>query len=84
MPEMISFEWTAIQEPVTGYKLYYQEGENEVDTPIMLGKVTTHTLTGLLPDKTYHFFLTAYNDAGEIGNSAIMSIQPVTSKSPTI
>jgi hypothetical protein len=80
----ISFEWTAVSEPLTGYKLYAQEGEKAVDAPITLGKVSTHTLTGLSPDKTYHFFLTAYNEAGESESSAIVTVAPDSSMAPTI
>jgi len=80
----ISFEWTAISEPLIGYKLYCQEGTSEVEPPIVLGKVTTHTLTGLASDKTYHFYLTAFNQAGESGSSAVVTVTPDSSLAPTI
>jgi hypothetical protein len=80
----ISFEWTAVPEPLIGYKLYAQEGDNAIDAPITLGKVTTHTLAGLSPDKTYHFCLTAYNQAGESEYSAIVTVAPDSSLAPTI
>ncbi len=72
----ITFVWTAIPEPLTGYKLYAQEGQNSVNAPITLGKITTYTLTGLAADKTYHFYLTAYNDAGESERSAAVTVSP--------
>jgi len=82
-----SFEWEANPEPVTGYKLYYKVGENserpyegtelnEGASPITVGKVTTYTVTGLSPDKTYHFALTAYNDDGESGYSSVVTVSP--------
>jgi hypothetical protein len=80
----ISLVWTAVPEPLSGYKLYAQEGDNAVDAPITLGKVTSHTLTGLSPDKTYHFFLTAYNPAGESESSATVTVAPDSSPVPTI
>ncbi|TKB24945.1 fibronectin type III domain-containing protein [Desulfopila sp. IMCC35006] len=78
----VSFKWTTIPDPLTGYNLYCQEGEKEVVAPISLGKVTTHTLTGLSPDKTYHFWLTAYNQSGESGYSKIVTISPNSSLNP--
>lgn len=80
----VSFEWTAIPEPLNGYKLYCQVEGNAVDAPIVLGKVTTHTLTGLSSDKTYNFYLTAYNSAGESGKSTVVTVLPDTSSAPTI
>ena len=75
----VSFKWTAIPDPLNGYKLYCQVEGSAVDAPIMLGKVTTHTLTGLASDKTYNFYLTAYNSAGESGKSAVVTITPDSS-----
>ena len=80
----VSFVWTGLPEPLTGYKLYRQEGENKVAPPIFLGKVTTHTVTGLSSDIKYSFYLTAYNDAGESANSATVTILPDSSPAPTI
>jgi hypothetical protein len=80
----ISLVWTAVPEPLSGYKLYVQNGSNAVGAPITLGKVTSHTLTGLSPEKTYHFFLTAYNPAGESESSEIVTVAPSSSLAPTI
>jgi len=82
-----SFEWTANPEPLTGYKLYYKIGEdsappyegtglNEGASPILIGKVATYTVTGLSPDKTYHFALKAYNEEGDSGYSTIVTVSP--------
>ncbi len=91
----ISFTWTATPEPLTGYKLYYKTGTvgeepydgtdlNEQDSPILLGKVTTTVVTGLSPNETYQFALTAYNEAGESDYSTIVPIPPLPFPSPTI
>ena len=91
----VEFAWTANPEPVTGYKLYYKTGTentppyegtglNEGDSPILLGKVTTTTVTGLSVDETYQFSLKAYNDAGDSDYTAAVPILPVTFPSPAI
>jgi len=88
-----AFEWEANPEPVTGYKLYYKIGEdsgqpyqgtglNEGASPITVGKVTTYTVTGMAPDKIYHFTLTAYNDDGESGYSSIVTVFPAQNPDP--
>ena len=97
----VSFQWTANPEPLTGYKLHYKAGASSTlpfegtglsnnlglieDSPILIDKVTTYTVTGLLPDETYHFALTAYNDTGDSGYSAIVTVLPDSPQlSPTI
>jgi len=91
----ISFTWIANPDPLTGYKLYYKVGTNssqpfvgtglnEGNSPITKGKISTCTVTGLSPDETYHFYITAYNDNGESEPSAILSVQPSSFPSPTI
>ncbi len=83
----VSFSWTANPDPLAGYKLYYKTGEdsgppyqgiglNQGDAPIILGKVTTIPVSGLSPDETYHFVLTAYNDDGESSYSTIVTVTP--------
>lgn len=83
----VSFVWTANPEPVTGYKLYYKAGTDtappytgsgltEGDAPIVLGNVTSYTVTGLAPTETYHFVLTAFNGTEESQYSAVVSVQP--------
>jgi hypothetical protein len=83
----VSFQWTANPESITGYKLYYKQGASstppyigigvsEGNAPILLGRVTTYTVTNLDPNKTYHFVLTAYNADGESGFSEIVTINP--------
>ena len=91
----VTFQWTANPEPLSGYKLYYKTGDNssppfdgrglyEGNSPIFIDKVTTFTVTGLSPDLTYHFALTAYNEIEESGFSTIVTVAPQSSPSPTI
>ena len=90
-----TFTWTANSEPLTGYKLYYKIGTvngppydgtdlTEGVSPILLGKVTTTTVTGLSPNESYQFALTAYNDTEESGYSTVSTILPLSFPSPTI
>lgn len=83
----VSFVWTASPEPVIGYKLYYKAGADpaapyagtglaEGNAPIVLGNVTSYTVTGLSESETYHFVLTAYNESEESGYSAVVSVEP--------
>lgn len=91
----LTFKWIANPEPLVGYKLYYKTGDNkeapydgtglnEGDSPITLGKVTTFTVTGLSPNETYHFTLTAYDDTEESGYSYIASYSPLPFAPPVI
>lgn len=83
----VSFVWNANPEPVTGYKLYYKVGADaatpyqgtglgEGDAPIVVGNVTTYTVTGLSPNETYQFVLTAYTGTEESAYSEVVSVQP--------
>lgn len=91
----VTFEWTANSEPVTGYKLFYKVGENsgspyegvganEGNSPILVGNSTSYTVTGLADDETYHFVLTAYNEAGESAYSAVATVDQNQSTAPVI
>ena len=91
----VSFQWTANPEPFTGYKLYYKTGDSNTppydgtgltqgDAPILIGKVTTYTVTGLSDTETYHFALTAYDSSGESGYSSVVAVTPESSLSPII
>lgn len=91
----VTFQWSANPEPLSGYKLYYKTGDNsslpfdgrdlyEGSSPIFIGKVTTFTVTGLSPDLTYHFALTAYNEIEESSFSTIVTVAPESSPRPTI
>lgn len=91
----VSFTWTANPETLTGYKLYYKIGTdagepydgtglNGEDSPIILGNVTTAVVTGLSPNETYQFSLTAYSDTEESNYSTIVPVPPLPFPSPTI
>lgn len=93
----VAFTWTANSESLlTGYKLYYKTGtEGEPydgtglnggdDSPILLGNVTSATVTGLSPDETYHFAIKAYYEDNESGDySTTITILPETLPAPTI
>jgi hypothetical protein len=92
----VSFIWTANPEPVIGYKLYYKAGTDSAQAfqgtgltqgdaaPIVLGNVTTYTVTGLSPDEKYSFVLTAFNDIQESAYSEIITVEPSSSPTPTI
>jgi len=90
-----TFTWTASAEPLTGYKLYYKTGTDstppydgtgltEGNSPILIGQVTTTTVTGLSLNEMYQFTLTAYNDVGESAYSVVIPVLPVVMPSPTI
>jgi hypothetical protein len=59
---------------VVGYKIYYKAessaapldgwGANEGDSPIVVGNLTSATISGLLDNQTYYFAVSAFNAAG--------------------
>jgi hypothetical protein len=60
----VALAWDANSESdLSGYKVYYGTGSRAYGTPISLGRVTSHTVTGLGPG-TYYFAITAYNSTG--------------------
>jgi hypothetical protein len=75
--------WDANTESdLAGYKIYYGNGSHVYGSPVILGKVTTYTITNL-PAGTYYFAVTAYNTAGlESGysNEVSTTISGTTSK----
>lgn len=92
-----SFSWSANPEPLTGYKFYYKKDGNsappyngtdaaEGASPIVLGKQTNFTITGLDENAIYHFTLTAYHDTKESGYTSVITVNslpsPVWTKTP--
>jgi len=91
----VSFSWTANPSPVTGYKLYYKIGNDGAppfdgtgliggDSPISLNTTTTYTITGLAPEETYQFTITAYNGEEESDYSTIITVPADSSTGPII
>ena len=70
----VTLAWDPNKETdLAGYKLYYGTALGVYGAPIILGKVTTHTLTGL-PNGTFYFALTAFNTSGmESGYSNVVT-----------
>lgn len=58
----IKLAWDPNTEPdLAGYKVYYGAASRVYGSSINVGNVTTYTVTGLIPGKTYFFAVTAYN-----------------------
>jgi len=83
----VSFVWEPNQESISGYKLYYKTGDSSAEpfdgtgivegaSPIVVGDVTSFTVTDLADDQTYQFALTAFNEFGESGYSTVVTISP--------
>lgn len=52
---------------VKGYRLHYGTTSGRHYSRIVdVGKVTTYTLTNLIPGKKYYFVVTAYNNSGKV------------------
>jgi hypothetical protein len=49
---------------LAGYKIYYGTASGQYGTPIVIGKQTEYTVTGLTPGVTYYFAVTAYSVSG--------------------
>lgn len=49
--------------PITGYNVY--NGSTKVNTTPIAASTTTYTITGLTPQTTYNFYVTAINARGE-------------------
>jgi hypothetical protein len=61
----VTLAWDQNVEPdVTGYKIFTGTSAGNYGTPISVGTVTTHTVTGLTDGQTYYFALTAVDAFG--------------------
>ena len=54
---------------LAGYKVYVGTASSVYGTPVDVGLVTTFELINLTKGQTYYFAVTAYNSAGESGDS---------------
>jgi hypothetical protein len=58
----VRLAWDPNTEPnLAGYRIYYGTAPRTYGSPINLGNVTSHTITGLAAGRTYFFAVTAYN-----------------------
>ena len=63
--------WDANTESnLAGYKLHYGTASRSYGVPIIVGNVTTYTLTGLTGGQTYYLALTAYDTANNESNQS--------------
>ena len=64
-PGTLTLAWDPSPDPsITGYRLY-QGGESQIYTNVMdVGTADTATITGLDPEVTYYFAVTAYDATG--------------------
>lgn len=71
----VALSWEANTEPtLAGYRVYYKSGSSllpfdgteasEGGSPIDVRNSTTTTVSGLFPDKSYYFTVTAYDSLG--------------------
>ena len=60
----VTLAWDPNQEAdLAGYKIFCGTASGTYGAPIIIGKQTTYTITGLSPG-TYYFAIKAYNDSG--------------------
>lgn len=58
----VRLAWESNTEPnLTGYKVYYGTAPRTYGSPINVGNITSHTVTGLAAGRTFFFAVTAYN-----------------------
>ena len=74
----LKLAWNAsISTDVTGYRIHYGTASGTYTTSIVLGNVTTATVSGLADGATYHFAVSAFNAAGlESGFSNEVNFTP--------
>ncbi|MDD2272909.1 MAG: Ig-like domain-containing protein [Desulfuromonadaceae bacterium] len=84
----VTLQWDPNAEAdVAGYKVYYSPDSSQLEgsAPIDVKKLTTTTVSGLDPEKSYNFAVTAYNTSGtESSFSNIVSAIEQTPPSVTI
>jgi hypothetical protein len=65
--------WSAVPEPVLGYKLYWGTRSHEYDSHVDVGPDVSYTVSGLQSGNIYYFAVSAYNGGGESTLSAEVS-----------
>jgi hypothetical protein len=64
-PYRVTLAWNGSPSPeVTGYRVYYGAASGDYTTSIVVGNVTTNTVSGLASGVTYFFAVTAYDANG--------------------
>lgn len=75
---LLTWNTPAASDGVTGYRLEYRALGNSPAT-VSLGPVTSHTITGLLPETAYSFSLWTMDAAGRLSDSP-KTVTLITSK----
>lgn len=60
----VKLAWDAVNENISGYKVYVGQASRSYGTPITIGTQTVYTVTGLNSAQTYYFAVTAFNNTG--------------------
>ncbi len=63
--KQLTVSWTANQEPMDGYKVYWGTASGNYTSSVDVGDVATHTITGLTNGTTYYVSVTSYADLKE-------------------
>ena len=67
---------TSSASDLTGYKIYVGTTSGQYTypgSPIVIGRASSYTVTGLPANQTYYFAISAFNSDGESGLSAEVS-----------
>jgi hypothetical protein len=68
----VAVEWQSVP-GATGYKVKYGTAAGSYPNVVDAGNNVGQLVTGLTPGTTYYFVVTAYNGAGESGNSSMLT-----------
>ena len=64
-PSTVTLSWDKSPgRAVKGYRLRYGTSSKNYSVTIDVGKVTTYTISNLIPNKRYYFVVTAYDATG--------------------